>query len=234
MALVIAADGSANAEWNKNKARTVNLHRHPCFIGPVDSVIRDCCGSCPEPVTDEERTIAEEETKIYVYGDLVFMKDDPGRQTIGSFHPLTDDDWTDMAYIGNTQELCENISDGNLDFVEVWCDKNRDSIDRRDHTGRTPLHLAAQCSTPEILKCLVDHGARIVARLVDGMTALHIAAARGSVEMVSTLLEQSEENEDLEDERKSQKTTAKTEVRISTLFDWCPSSRCDVCPLRRR
>lgn len=146
------------------------------------------------------------------------MKDDPGRQTIGSFNPLTDDDWTDMAYIGNTQELCQKICDGDLDFVKSWCEINRESIDRRDYTGRTPLHLAAQCSTPEILKCLVDHGARIVARLVDGMTALHIVAARGSVEMVSILLERSEENEATEDEKEEQKRTTKREVRISTSF----------------
>ena len=140
-----------------------------------------------------------------MFGDLVFMKDDPGRQTIGSFNPLTDDDWTDIAYIGNTQELCQKICDGDLDFVESWCERNPESVDRRDHTGRTPLHIAAQCSTPEILECLVDHGARIVARLVDGMTALHIAAARGSVEMVNTLLEQSEENEAEEAEKEEKK-----------------------------
>lgn len=156
-------------------------------------------------MTDEEREIAEEECEIYVAGDLAFMKDDPGRQTIGSFHPLTNDDWTDMAYVGNTQKLCQKICDSDLQFVEEWCEKNPESIDRRDHTGRTPLHLAAQCSTPEILECLIDHGARIVARLVDGMTALHIAAARGSVEMVNTLLEQSEENEAKEEEMKERK-----------------------------
>jgi len=36
--------------------------------------------------------VAVEENKIYVSGDLRFMKDDPGRQTIGSFNPLTNDD----------------------------------------------------------------------------------------------------------------------------------------------
>lgn len=36
--------------------------------------------------------MAVEENKIYVSGDLRFMKDDPGRQTIGSFNPLTNDD----------------------------------------------------------------------------------------------------------------------------------------------
>lgn len=176
-------------------------------------------------MTDEEREIAQEEGEIYVFGDLIFKKDDPGRQTIGSFHPLTDDDWTDMAYIGNTQELCQKICDGDLDFVQNWCEKNPESIDRRDHTGRTPLHVAGQCSTPEILECLVDHNARIVARLVDGMTALHIAAARGSVEMVKTLLEQSEENEAKEDEKAERRKLAENKVGLSRFLSFLICTR---------
>lgn len=147
------------------------------------------------------------------------MKDDPGRQAIGSFNPITTDDWTDMAYIGNTQELCQSIRDGDLSFVENWCRVHQDLIDQRDHTGRTPLHVAAQCSTPEVLKCLVGHGARIVARLVDGMTALHIAAARGNMEMVTILLEKSEKNEaseyEKEDERRAKKRSQLDKVETS-------------------
>ncbi|KAL8773347.1 MAG: hypothetical protein Q9209_001741 [Squamulea sp. 1 TL-2023] len=207
--LLYTKDMLLNAEWNQNKDRTVILHRHPCFIGPVESVIHDCCGFCPEPQSDEEREVAEEERKIYVSGELSFMKDDPGRQAIGSFNPLTDDDWTDMAYVGNTQELCQKICEGDIDFVDTWCKENPDAVDRRDHTGRTPLHLAVHVSTPQIVECLIDHGARIVSRLVDGMTALHIAAARGSVEMVTNLLEKSEANEaeeaEKEDRRKAEK-----------------------------
>ncbi|KAL8943907.1 MAG: hypothetical protein Q9216_000801 [Gyalolechia sp. 2 TL-2023] len=210
--LLYTKDLLLNAEWNKSKERTVNLHRHPCFMGPLRSVVRDCCGFCPLPKTGEERKVAEEESKIYVYGDLEFMKDDPGRQAIGSFRPLTDADWTDMAYVGRTQELCQRICDGDIAFVARWCKKNADSVNQRDHTGRTPLHLAAQSSTPEILKCLIDNGARIVSRLVDGLTALHIASARGSTEMVTILLERSEENEaeeaDREERRKAEKREA--------------------------
>ncbi|KAL9002138.1 MAG: hypothetical protein Q9188_004914 [Gyalolechia gomerana] len=177
------------------------------FHGPLKSVIRDCCGFCPVPKTDEEREVAEGESKIFISGDLKFIKDDPGRQAIKSFNPLTDDGWTEMAYIGNTQELCQRICNGDTAFVKDWCKKNP-HLKRRDHTGRTPLHLAAQSSSPEILKCLIDSGARMIARLVNGLSALHIASARGSSEMILILLKKSEANEAEEADKKDRKKAA--------------------------
>ena len=56
--------------------------------------MHDCCGYCPKPVTEEDKEVAEEESKIYISGDVSFIKDDPGRQEIGSFNPITDTDWT--------------------------------------------------------------------------------------------------------------------------------------------
>ena len=85
--------------------------------------------------------------------------------------------WTDMAYVGNTGALCQAICDSDVEYVKNWCTLEGSSLDRRDHTGRTPLQLATQCSSIEVVRCLIDNGARIVARLVDGMTALHIAAS---------------------------------------------------------
>lgn len=38
----------------------------------------------------EEGSIASQNG---IEGSLRFLTDDPGRQMIGSFHPLTDDDW---------------------------------------------------------------------------------------------------------------------------------------------
>ena len=156
--------------------------------------------------------MAEQENKIYVTGDLEFILDDPGRQTIGSFHPLTNDDWTDMAYIGNTAELCHAICEKDINSVHEWCSREDCSLDRRDHTGRTPLQLAVQCSSVEVVRCLVDNGARIVARLFDGMTALHIAAWRGNTEIVNILLEKSEANEEAEAEREEQAKSARKKV----------------------
>jgi ankyrin repeat protein len=89
-----------------------------------------------------------------------------------------------------------------VEGVKQWLSHDFD-VNRRDFTGRTPLHLAVMTSTPEIVQCLVDHGARLIARLADGRTALHLAAARGHTEIIRILLTKSEENEE-EGARKEQ------------------------------
>lgn len=195
--LLFQQDLLKNAEFNKPKDREANLHRHPAFFGTVDDVIGDCCGFCPQPATDADYAAFEEESKVYVSGTISFMKDDPGRQQIGSFHPLTNDDWTEMAYIGSSVALCEAIVSNDLQAVKEWFNNTEGvaDINRRDHTGRTPLQLAVMTSSPDIVQYLIDRGARMVARMYDGMTALHLAAWRGSAEMVKSILDRSAENE---------------------------------------
>jgi hypothetical protein len=91
--LLFTKDLLLNAEWNKSPEREVNLHRHPAFFGTVEYVIHDCCGYCPPPVTKDERATLEEESKIFVSGEISFLKDNPGRQEIGSFHPINEGEW---------------------------------------------------------------------------------------------------------------------------------------------
>ncbi|KAF7930900.1 hypothetical protein EAE99_004150 [Botrytis elliptica] len=205
--LLYAKDLLLNAEWNQDKDREVYLHRHPCFFGTAEEVIQDCCGYCPVPTTDEEKEVAEKESKNNVSGTLKFITDDPGRQEIGSFNPINDDEWTTMSYVGDTARLCQAIVEGDLEHVQDWCSQEGVDVNRRDFTGRTPLHLATMTSTPEIVKCLVDHGARLIARLVDGRTALHIAAARGDLEMIRILLNKSMANEEEEEAKQTRKIT---------------------------
>jgi hypothetical protein len=207
--LLYAKDLLLNAEWNQPDERDTYLHRHPCFFGTAEEVIQDCCGYCPTPKTDEEIKAHEEESKAYVSGELKFITDDPGRQEIGSFNPITDDEWTTMAYVGDTARLCQAIVDGDLEHVEDWCSQDGVDVNRRDYTGRTPLHLAVTASTPEIVQCLIDHGARLIARLVDGQTALHIAAARGNQEMIRALMNRSLANEEDEEEKEEAQRAAR-------------------------
>lgn len=135
----------------------------------------------------------------------------PSKQ-IGSFNPLTDNDWTEMAYVGNTARLCQAIIDGDLEHVEDWLAQDGVDPNRRDHTGRTPLHLAVMSSTPAVVKKLVNHGARLIARVADGRTALHLAAQRGNAEIVKILMDKSTENEAEEEEKEDQRRKAKLAV----------------------
>jgi ankyrin repeat protein len=196
------------------------LHRHPAFFGSVDDVIQDCCGHCPAPITIEEEEVAEKESKTYVAGPVTFMKDDCGRQAIGSFNPLSPDDYTNMAYVGNTELLCQAIIDKDLHYVEQWLKQDGNDPNTRDHTGRCPLHLAVSYSSLEVVQCLIDQGARLVARLVDGKTALHLACLRGDASMVSALLRKSEANEDDDlkktDERRKLRMEAKAKGNAAT------------------
>ncbi|KAL1792278.1 hypothetical protein ACET3X_008785 [Alternaria dauci] len=214
--LLYAKDLLLNAEWNRPKERETTLHRHPAFFGNAADVIEDCCGYCPEPITGEDQEIAEDEGKIYVSGTLSFIKDNPGRQAIGSFHPLTDDDWTEMAYVGNTARLCQAIVEGDLEHVQDWLSQEDADPDRRDYTGRTPLQLAVATSTRQIVQALIDAGARIVARLFDGKTALHLAAMRGEVEMVRALLVKSDANEELEMEKQALKKSNQSQPAVAS------------------
>src|SRR5690348_7816768 len=103
-----------------------------------------------------------------------------------------------MAYIGRTELLCQAIVSHDLEAVKHFLSQEDSDPDRRDYTGRTPLQLACMSSTPDIVQCLVDRGARLIARMADGQTALHLAAARGATEIVRILLKKSNKNEEAE------------------------------------
>ncbi|KAK6523146.1 hypothetical protein TWF694_006041 [Orbilia ellipsospora] len=213
--LLFQADMFLNSEWNTRiqKRRGAYLHRHPAFFGTVKYIVKDCCGYCPDPDphNEEEKAMRVKDDKYYIRGPISFIKDDPGRQEIGSFNPITDEDWTEMAYLSINEVLCRAIVANDAEAVKAWIAEGND-VNKRDYTGRTPLHLATLSSTPEVVKVLLDAGARITARLFDGRTALHIAAARGNVDVAKLLLMKSEQNEKEKEERgeRAQKKAAET------------------------
>lgn len=120
-----------------------------------------------------------------------------------------------MAYVGRTERLCQAIVANDVDSVKAFLEEDGTNPDRRDYTGRTPLQLACMCSTPEVVQCLIDGGARMIPRMADGNTALHLAAARGNVEIIRILLTKSNENEEEEAKKKDAQKNGKIETKSS-------------------
>lgn len=143
------------------------------------------------------------------------MQEDPGRQSIsGSFNPIDDGEWAEQAYIGEAEKFCKAIS--SLDRVSVLRMINTESVDvnRRDHVGRTPLQVAIISRASDIACDLINAGARMTNRLVDGRTSLHLVAQLDLPEVARKLLQRSavnKETAEAEDAKKAAEAEQKKE-----------------------
>jgi ankyrin repeat protein len=127
---------------------------------------------------------------------LSFIKEDPGRQSIsGSFNPIDVGEWSAQVYIGETEHFFAAVAAHDRESVSKMFTDDSIDINRRDHVGRTALHVAILSKATDISCDLIDAGARISARLVDGRNALHIAAQLDQPVVVRKLLERSAINE---------------------------------------
>ncbi|OBZ73133.1 hypothetical protein A0H81_06697 [Grifola frondosa] len=205
--LVYQTDLGMNSPFNpKNKDR--KLHRHPAFFGTIDECLSDCCEYCVAPATDEEKKLQEAEDNSYIRGRVEFVQEDPGRQsTSGSFKPVDVGEWAEQAYIGPTEKLFNAIVSEDRSTVSRIIQEKGTDLQRRDHVGRTPLQIAILSKAEEIACDLVDAGARLTSRLVDGRTALHLAAELDLPAVVRKLLERSAIN--AEKAKEEEETTAK-------------------------
>jgi len=195
----------------------------------MNQIFEDCCGYCPDPSTPEEIATQIEEDKIFIRGEMEFIKDDPGRQTVGSFNPLTDDDWTTQAYITKDREdLCDACARGDVDVVENLLKPNSlSSVDEnlqnkkvnevRDYLGRTPLQLAVLGGHTEMVKLLIQHDARIIARMPDGKTVVHLASQYGFLDILELLLQKSNENKKKAQEQEYEKSLLEANNQMQTL-----------------
>ncbi|KAJ3734551.1 ankyrin repeat-containing domain protein [Lentinula guzmanii] len=194
--LVYQTDLGMNSTYNpKNKDR--RLHRHPAFFGTIEECVEDCCEYCPEPIDEDERKLQEEEDKQYIRGRISFVEQDPGRQSLsGSFNPIDDAGWSAQVYIGPTEKFFQDIVASDRAAVAQMIAEGVD-VNRRDHVGRMPLHVAVLAKAEAIACDLIDAGARMTSRLAEGKTALHIAAQLDLLRVVKKLLERSKTNKEL-------------------------------------
>ncbi|KAF9446800.1 ankyrin [Macrolepiota fuliginosa MF-IS2] len=208
--LVYQTDLGMNSTFNpKNKGR--RLHRHPAFFGTIEECVEDCCENCPEPIDEDERTLQKEEDEKYIRGRVYFMQENPGSQTLsGSFNPIDEGEWSEQTYIKPIQKLFSAIAAHDVARVRNLLDESKASnpptidLNNRDHVGRTALHVAILIKDTDIAKVLVEEGCRMISRLVDGRTALHLAAQYGMDALIERMFEKSKANKE-EDEKEREK-----------------------------
>ncbi|KAL7278324.1 hypothetical protein ACG7TL_008300 [Trametes sanguinea] len=214
--LVYQTDLGMNSPYNpKNKGR--RLHRHPAFFGTMKECLEDCCEFCPEPKNEEEKKLQETEDESYVRGRIQFIQENPGRQSIsGSFNPIDEGEWSEQAYMGPTEKLFNAIVSGDRISVARVIATGETDLNRRDHVGRTALQVAILSKETDIACDLIDAGARMTSRLVDGRTALHLAAQLDLPSVVRKLLERSAVNAEKakEEEEAAKKAKAVDEIEV--------------------
>ncbi|KAH9949875.1 ankyrin [Amylocystis lapponica] len=207
--LIYQTDLGMNSPFNpKNKDR--RLHRHPTYFGTMEECLEDCCEFCPEPRDDEEKALQEEEDKSYIRGRIEFIVEDPGRQSIsGSFHPIDVGEWAEQAYMGPTEKLFFAIVTNDRMAVSSIISQEGFDLERRDHVGRTPLQIAIMSKAVDIACDLIDAGARMTSRIVDGRTTLHLAAQLDLPTIARKLLERSTVNSEKAKEEAKEAERAK-------------------------
>ena len=182
--LMMTKDIVLNSEWSE-AYNNRGYHTHPCFIGTLEEVIQDCCGHCPRVPASVDR----ESLECFVSGPLSFIVDDPGRQTIGSFHPITDGDWCDGAYLSkDAEQLMQAANSNDVDAIRELV-KGGVSVNTTDSLGRTALHIAALSNQRAAAEALLELGADATVHMKDGRNIIHIAAEYGYLELLQLFLQ---------------------------------------------
>jgi len=221
-------DHMLNNSWF-SRGRDYRLH--PCFFGTAEEILEDCSPDDPpfpeKPEEgEEEDPLLKEHRETYVRGRLTFLSDNPGRQRIGSFHPLDEHGWADTVYFADTTDTI--FAAANVDDVA----KLKASIDAmgpepdlslRDYFGRTVLHFSMMARSRNAIKYLLEAGANPMESMAGRRSCFHLAAMYDLSDMIP-LLFQAGERQVLEKtlkELKQDKPDEKTQKKArAALVDW--------------
>lgn len=175
MRLMVKKDKLLNSKFFM-KTRKYRLH--PCFFGSAEEILADCCPDDPPfpPKVDPEEPVLREHRETYVRGPLTFIMDDPGRQRIGSFHPMSEEGWSEGVYFHETTEaLFAAVIANDSSKVEAAL-LSASSVDVRDFFGRTALHLALMAGVMNSVETLLRVGGSPLEPMAGGRTVFHLAS----------------------------------------------------------
>ena len=91
-------------------------------------------------------------------------------------------------YSNDFKKLINAIKDKDFIYIDSLLMKNRYLIQMNDDFRQTPLHIAAKRDNPEIIKLLLEYGAKIDFEDCTGQTPLHISSKYNQIENVKILL----------------------------------------------
>ncbi|GMH44672.1 hypothetical protein BSKO_12624 [Bryopsis sp. KO-2023] len=199
--LMKAKDFWLNSQEKVNK-RTYKVH--PCFFGTAETILKDCAVDDP-PIPEK---VEKKYLEGFVRGPLTFIEDDPGRQMIGSFHPISEADYCAGAYVTeDAGKLCLAANSNDVPGVKRALAAGVDP-NCTDFSERTPLQLSTFTGSIEAAQVLLNNGAKISTRMPNGRTVLHIGAMYGCTELISKFLEKSKQNKEAAIQKISKKQIA--------------------------
>jgi len=161
-------------------------------------IFQDCCGLCPtETIATEEEL--QNIDKYFVKGELKFIDSRDRAPPIKDYN-----EWVSDAYIKSENlKFYDAIAKGDIGYIRELVDDKNDGIDinEKDYLNRSPLHLAVLNGHLEIVDLLLENGAKITAKMIDGRTSVHLASQSGYLDILKLLFKKSKLNEQLKNSK---------------------------------
>ncbi|KAI4475796.1 hypothetical protein M0804_014077 [Polistes exclamans] len=146
---------------------------------------------CP-PVNGKAGKFLDEERRLGDYpfnGPVGYLELKYKRRVYKMLH-LDEKQLKAMHTRTNLRRLLDYVANSQVEKIAKMCSKGLDPNFHCQETGETPLTLATGLKKPsKVIIALVNGGALLDYRTKEGLTAMHRAVERNSLEAVKTLLE---------------------------------------------
>ncbi|XP_044018293.1 protein shank-like isoform X6 [Aphidius gifuensis] len=185
------------------------LYVSKCLQFPKDQLVWDvkqqCLASLPKelkesfnyglfcpPVNGKAGKFLDEERRLGDYpfnGPVGYLELKYKRRVYKMLH-LDEKQLKAMHTRTNLRRLLEYVANSQVEKISKMCSKGLDPNFHCQETGETPLTLATGLKKPsKVIIALVNGGALLDYRTKEGLTAMHRAVEKNSLEAVQTLLE---------------------------------------------